>query len=117
MNKIITVRAVQTSLPSLKSRNHNSKWQRRLFLRAPLGDAVGHPGHLQPSPSWRLPSSNERLRRALKSFLFFGEKREHGTCLAGSQAPESFGSASPVTSCFREFNVAREVVRNDEYML
>ena len=103
----IGAKAVQPSLPSLKSSNRSSKWQRRLFLRAPLGDAVGHPGHLQPSPSWRLPSSNERLR-ALKSFLFFGEKREHGACLAGSQAPESFGSASPATSCFREFNVARE---------
>jgi hypothetical protein len=68
---------------------------------------VGHLGHLEPSPSWWLSSFNERLR-ALKSFLFFGEKREHGSCLAGSQAPESFGSVSPATSCFREFNVARE---------
>ena len=63
--------------------------------------------HLQLSPSWLPTSSHERLR-VLKDSFFLGGRKEFGACFARSQVPESSGSASPTTSCFQEFNVARE---------
>ena len=63
--------------------------------------------HLQLSPSWQPSSSHERLR-TLKGSIFLTGKKEFGACFGSSQVPEPSDSDSPATSCFQEFNVARE---------